>query len=107
MCVLCFTFRISKLGSGSDFEAYFQRLGIASGRVRYTKNKVSYFLWDFPGNNSGVGCHFLLQCMKVESESEIAQLSPTLSDPMDCSPPGPSVHGIFQARALEWGTVAL
>ena len=56
--------------------------------------------WDSPGKNTGVGCHFLLQCMKVNSESEDVQLC--LSDPMDCSPPGSSVHGIFQARALEW-----
>ena len=62
--------------------------------------------WDFPGKNTGVGCHFLLQCMKVKSESEVAQLCPTLSDPMDCSPPGSSVHGIFQARVLEWGAIA-
>ena len=54
----------------------------------------------------GVGCHFLLQCMKVKSESEVAQSCPTLSDPMDCSPPGSSVHGIFQARVLEWGAIA-
>ena len=59
--------------------------------------------WDSPGKNTGVGCHFLLQCMKVESESEAAQSCPTLSDPMDCSLPGSSVHGIFQARVLEWG----
>ena len=57
--------------------------------------------WDSPGRNTGVGCHFLLQCMKVKSESEVAQC-PTLSDPMDCSLPGSSVHGIFQARVLEW-----
>ena len=62
--------------------------------------------WDSPGKNTGVGCHFLLQCMKVKSESEVAQSCPTPSDPMDCSPPGSSVHGIFQARALEWGAVA-
>ena len=62
--------------------------------------------WDSPGNNTGVGCHFLLQCMKVKSESEVAQSCPTLSDPMDCSPPGFSVHGIFQARVLEWGAIA-
>ena len=49
-----------------------------------------------------MGCHFLLQCMKVNSEGEVAQSCPTLSDPMDCSPPGSSVHGTFQARALEW-----
>jgi len=62
--------------------------------------------WDSPGNNTGVGCHFLLQCRKVKSESEVAQLCPTLSNPMDCSPPGSSVHGIFQARVLEWVAIA-
>ena len=61
--------------------------------------------WDSPGKNTGVGCHFLLQCMKVKSESEVAHSCPTLSDPMDCSPPG-SIHGIFQARVLEWGAIA-
>ena len=61
--------------------------------------------WDSPGKNTGVGCHFLLQCMTVKSESEVAQSSPTLSDPMDCSLPGSSVHGIFQARVLEWGAI--
>ena len=62
--------------------------------------------WDSPGRNTGVGCHFLLQCMKVKSESEVAQLCPTLSDPMDCGLPGFSIHGIFQARVLEWGAIA-
>ena len=62
--------------------------------------------WDSPGKNTGVGCHFLLQCMKVESESEVTQLCPTLSNPMDCSPPGSSVHGIFQARVLEWVAIS-
>ena len=62
--------------------------------------------WDSPGKNTGVGCHFLLQCMKVKSESEVAQSCPTLSDPMDCSPPGSSVCGFFQARVLEWGAIA-
>jgi len=56
--------------------------------------------WDSPGKNTGVGCHFLLQCMKVKSQSEVAH------DPMDCSLPGSSVHGIFQARVLEWGAIA-
>ena len=56
--------------------------------------------WNPPGKNTGVGCHFLLQCMKVKSESEVTQSCPTLSDPTDCSPPGSSVHGIFQARIL-------
>ena len=63
--------------------------------------------WDSPGKNSGVVCHFLLQCMKVKSESEVAQSCPTLSDPMDCSLPGSSVHGIFQARVLESVAIAL
>ena len=63
-------------------------------------------LWDSPGKNTGVGCHFLLQCMKVKNESEVTQSCPTLSDPVDCSPPGSSVHGIFQARVLEWGAIA-
>ena len=62
--------------------------------------------WDSPGKNAGVGCHFLLQCMKAKRESEVAQSCPTLHDPMDCSPPGSSVHGIFQARGLEWGAIA-
>ena len=62
--------------------------------------------WDSPGKNTGVGCHFLLQCRKVKSESEVAQSCPTLSDPMDCRLPGSSVHGIFQARVLEWGDIA-
>ena len=62
--------------------------------------------WDSPGKNTGVGCYFLLQCMKVKSESEAAQSYPTLSDPMDCSLPGFSIHGIFQARVLEWGAIA-
>ena len=62
--------------------------------------------WDSPGKNTGVGCHFLLQCMKVKSESEVAQSCLTVSDPMDCSLPGSSIHGIFQARVLEWGAIA-
>ena len=62
--------------------------------------------WDSLGKNTGVGCHFLLQCMKVKSESEVSQSCPTLSDPMDCSSPGSSAHGIFQARVLEWGAIA-
>ena len=62
--------------------------------------------WDSPGRNTGVGCHFLLQCMKVKSESQVAQSCPTLSDSMDCSLPGSSTHGIFRARVLEWGAIA-
>ena len=62
--------------------------------------------WDSPGKNTGVGFHFLLQCMKVKSESEVAQSCLTLSDTMDCSLRGSSIHGIFQARVLEWGAIA-
>ena len=61
--------------------------------------------WDSPGKNTGVGCHFLLQCMKVKRESEVARSCPTLSDPMDCSLSGSSIHGIFQARVLEWSAI--
>ena len=64
-------------------------------------------LWDSPGKNIGVGCNFLLQCMKVKSESEVTQSCLTLSDPMDCSLPGSSVHGVFQARVLEWSAIVL
>ena len=62
--------------------------------------------WDSPGTNTRVGCHFLLQCMKVKSENEVAQSCPTLCDPMDCSLPGSSIHGIFQVRVLERGAIA-
>ena len=62
--------------------------------------------WDSPGKNTGVGCHFLLQCLKVKSESEVTQVCPTLRDPMDCSLPGSCIHGIFQARVLKWGAIA-
>ena len=62
--------------------------------------------WDSSGKNTGVGCHFLLQCMKMKSESEVTRSCSTLSNPMDCSPPGSSVHGIFQIRVLEWGAIA-
>ena len=58
--------------------------------------------WGSPGKNTGVGCNFLLQCMKVKSESEVDRSCPTLIDPMDCSLPGSSLHGIFQAKVLEW-----
>ena len=62
--------------------------------------------WDSPGKNTGVGCRFLLQCMKVKSEREVAQSYLTLGDPMDCSQPGSSIHGIFQARVLEWVAIS-
>ena len=62
--------------------------------------------WDSQGKNTGVDCHLLLQCMKVKSESEVTQSYPTLSDLMDCSLPGSSIHRIFQVRVLEWGAIA-
>ena len=62
--------------------------------------------WDSPGKNTGVGCHFLFQCMKVKSDSEVTQLCPTLRDPMDCSLQGSSIHEIFQARVLDWVAIA-
>ena len=62
--------------------------------------------WDSPGKNTGVGCYFLLQCMKVKSESEVAQSCLIPSNPTDCSPPGSSIRGIFQARVLDWGAIA-
>ena len=72
---------------------------------RRQPNRLPY-PWDSPGKNTGVGCHCLLQCMKVKSESQVAQSCPTPSDPMDCSLPGSSIHGIFQAKVLEWGAIA-
>jgi len=62
--------------------------------------------WDSPGKSTGVGCHCPLHCVKVKSESEVAQSHPTPSDPMDCSLPGSSIHGIFQTRVLEWLAIA-
>ena len=80
-----------------------------SDSVRPHRRQPTRFLrpWDSPGKNTGVGCHCLLQCMKVKSESEVTQSCPTLSDPMDSSLPGSSIHGIFQARVQEWGAIAL
>ena len=94
-----------------------ERLKVFSGYCKWTVAAVAKSLqscphrqqptrlphpWDSPGKNTGVGCHFLLQCMKLKSQSEVAQLCLTLSDPIDGSLPGSSAHGIFQARVLEW-----
>ena len=84
--------------------SHFSRVSVRRHRRQPTRLRCP---WDSPGKNTGVGCHFLLQCMKVKSESEVTQSCPTLLDPMDCSLPGSSIHGIFQARVLEWGAVAL
>ena len=78
-------------------------------RLCATPKTASYQVphpWDSPGKNTGVGCHCLLQCMKVKSESEVTQSCPILSNPMDCSLPDSSIHGIFQARVLEWDAIA-
>ena len=72
---------------------------------RWQPNRLPH-PWDSPGKNTGVGCHFLFQFMKVKSESEVAQSCPTVCDHMDWNLPGCSVHGIFQARVLEWGAIA-
>ena len=87
---------------------YCQVTSVVSDSVRPHRRQPARLLhpWDSSGKNTGVGCHFLLQCMKVKSESEVAQSCLTLCDPVDCSPPGSSVHGIFQARVLEWGAIA-
>ena len=85
-----------------------QVASVVSDSVRTHGLQPTRFLrpWDSPGKNTGVGCHFLLQCMKVESESEVTQSCLTLSNPMDCSLPGSSIHGIFRATLLEWGAIA-
>ena len=87
---------------------YFQVASVVSNSVQPHRWQPTRLLcpWDSPGKNTGVGCHFLLQCMKMKSESEVTQSCPTLSDPMDCSLPDSSVHGIFQPRVLEWGAIA-
>ena len=89
---------------------------VVSDSVRPHRRQPTRLLcpWDSPGKNTGMTCHFLLQCMKVKSESEVDQVvylkvtqsCPTPSDPMDCSLPGSSIHGIFQARVVEWGAIA-
>ena len=85
-----------------------QVTSVVSNSVRPHRLQPTLFPrpWDSPGKNTGVGFHFLLQCMKVKSESEVAQPCPNLCHPLDCSLPGSSVHGIFQARVLEWVAIA-
>ena len=80
---------------------------VMSGSVRPQRRQPTRLPrpWDSPGKNTGVGCPFLLQCMKVKSQSEVAQSCPTFSDPVDCSQQDSSIHGIFQARVLEWGAI--
>ena len=77
-----------------------------SNYVQPHRRQPTRLPWDSLGKNTEVGCHFLPQCIKVKSESEVTQSYPTLSDPMDCSLPGSSVRGILQARTLEWGAIA-
>ena len=83
-----------------------QLISYAAAKSLQSCQTVRSYPWDSPGKNTGVGCRFLLQCIKVKSESEVAQLCLTLRDPMDCSLPGSSVHGILQARVQEWGATA-
>ena len=75
-------------------------------RLCATPETAAHRPWDSPGKNTGVGCHFLLQCMKVKSESEVTQIAKSLHDPVDCNLQGSSIHGILQARVLEWGAIA-
>ena len=98
---------MEEFSHGYISSVYFSH-SVVSDSVRPHRLKPIRLLcpWDSPGKNTGVGCHFPLQCMKVKSESEVVQLCPTPSDPMDRSPPGSSVHGILQARALEWVAIA-
>ena len=97
-----------KLSSKTPCYCYCQVTSVVSNSVRPHRWQPTRLprRRDSPGKNTGVGCHFLLQCMKVKSESEAAQLCLTLCEPMDCSLPGSSVHGIFQARVLEWVAIA-
>ena len=93
--------------------------GVAEGQTQLSDFTFTFMHWRrkwqptvfLPGESQGrgslVGCHLLLQCMKAKSESEVAQSCPTLSDPMDCSLPGSSIHGVFQGRVLDWGAIAL
>ena len=110
-----FCLLVSSHGKASSLGFLLKRRGcccqvasIVSDSVRPHRRQPTRLLcpWDSPGKNTGVGCHFLLQCMKVKSQSEVSLSCPTLSNPMDCSPPGSSVHWIFQARVLVWGATA-
>ena len=87
---------------------YYYVVSVVSSSVRPHRRQPTRLPrpWDSPGKNTGVGCHFLLQCMKVKSGSEVAQSCLTPSDPMACSLPDSSIHGILQARVLEWGAIA-
>ena len=93
---------------GNAFCCCYKVTSVVSDSVRSHRRQPTRLPrpWDSPGKNAGVGCHFLLQCMKVKSESEVAQSCSTFHEPMGCSPPGSSIHGIFQARVLEWGAIA-
>jgi len=99
--------RLSSSSSSSSMLCY-AVTSVMSDSVRLQRRQHTRLPspWDSPGKNTGVGCHFLLQSMKVKRESEVAQSCPTPSDPMDCIPPGSSIHGIFQASVLEWGAIA-
>ena len=111
-CLNLFILALSSLGQGYCFLprccCCCQLASVVSDSVRPHRWQFTRLPrpWDSQGKNTGVGCHFLLQCIIVKSGSEVTQSCLTLSDPMDCSLPGSSVHGIFQARVLEWGAIA-
>ena len=97
---LCIT---ESLSSTPETAAAAAAKSLHSCRLCATPQTAAYQApWDSPGKNTGVGCHFILQCVEVKSDSEVAQSCPTLRGPLDCSLPGFSVHGIFQAKVLEW-----
>ena len=114
ICKFCFCFFFffnSVLGKKNCFAFTFifwyiccYVTSVVSNSVRHHRRQPTRLPrpWDSPGKNTGVCCHFLLQCMKVKSESEVTQSCLTFCNPMDCSPPDFSVHGILQARILEW-----
>ena len=92
----------------SSCRYYCQVTSVVSDSVRPHRQQPTRLPrpWDSPGKNTDVGCRFLLQCINVKNESEITQSCLTWSDPMNCSLPDSSVHGIFQARVLEWVAIA-
>ena len=104
----CITQRLLQVTLGLIVAKLSKVISVMSDSVRPHRRQPNRLPrpWDSPGKNTEVGCHFLLQCMKVKNEREVAQSCPTLSGPMNCSLPGSSIHGIFQARVLEWGAIA-
>ena len=102
----CTNYRLNPHDQLGRFYVYGKYKRSLRAPTKKKKKALVLIAVDIGGKNTGVGCHFLLQCVKVKSESEVTQSCPTLSEPMDCSPLGSSIHGIFQARVLEWAASA-